>query len=172
MRLGGFQIRKWSSNHKEVTDCLQEGARELGHSIESTLKTLGVLWCPKLDHLSIKVALTSNQVSTKRTLLSEVAKLFDPLGWIAPAIIAMKILLQKLWLAGLSWDETLPNSIQHVWDEFYFQLPAIEHIRIDRWLNTSENASFELHGFSDASECAYAAAIYLRVQLPNLGWLT
>lgn len=167
LRCGGFQIRKWSSNHTQVTSHLDDSDRELCSNSESTLKALGIRWCPRNDFLSIKVALRPDSVSTKRSLLSEVAKLFDPLGWIAPAIITMKILLQRIWLAGLSWDEPLPNAIQSDWNEFNSQLPSIEQIHIERWLKTTPNAQIQLHGFSDASEKAYAAAIYVRVRTPN-----
>lgn len=71
---------------------------------------------PKRIHYPLK--LRPELVSTKRSLLSEIAKLFDPLGWSAPVLISMNILLQQLWLAGLSWDNPLPNLIQTTWNEF------------------------------------------------------
>lgn len=149
LRLGGFDIRKWSSNKKDLTNCLDNTAKELCTDSDSSLKTLGILWCPLQDTLSIKVAALPSSVNSKRSLLSEVAKLFDPLGWISPTIIKMKILLQKLWLAGLNWDEPLPEVIQSEWNEFHEQLTSIERIKIQRWFNLSPNLKFELHGFSD-----------------------
>lgn len=159
---GGFDIRKWSSNDHQVTDDINEDARELC-SDASTLKALGIVWCPLRDTLSIKVSTLLNDITSKRTLLSEVAKLFDPLGWMAPSIIRMKLLLQQLWLAGLNWDEPLPITIQAEWTQFQGQLPLIHTIAIPRWLNTAPNVTIELHGFSDASEKAYAAAVYVRI---------
>lgn len=82
----------------------------------------------------------------------------------------MKILLQKLWLAGLSWDEPLPDAMQNEWTEFKSQLPSFETISINRWIQTTSKSTLELHGFSDASEKAYAAAIYARVQVENDKW--
>lgn len=97
LQRGGFEIRKWSSNHCEVTDQLDVSAREICGTIEATLKALGILWAPQTEPLSIKVNLPpENDSLSKRSLLSEVAKLFDPLGWIAPTIVSMKILLQRL----------------------------------------------------------------------------
>ncbi len=43
----------------------------------------------------------------KQILTSDIAKIFDVLGWIhiAPITIKAKILLQRLWEEGLHWDE-------------------------------------------------------------------
>lgn len=170
LQSGGFQIRKWSSNHHQVTEHMDDAAKELCSDSASTLKTLGIMWSPKFDKLSIKVTSTPSPVTTKRQLLSEVSKLFDPLGWIAPAIIKIKILMQKLWLAGLEWDEPLPSPIMNGWIEFQTQLPSIELIRIDRWIRTLPQNPIEIHGFSDASEKAYAAAVYVRVKINDRNW--
>lgn len=167
LQCGGFEIRKWSSNHERVTDQLNDDVREICNNSHASMKALGIVWCPSKDTLSIKVSLLEDAVLSKRSLLSEVSKLFDPLGWIAPALICMKMLLQKLWLAGLNWDEILPASIQAEWTHFRRQLPAIETIAIPRWVKTSPHAAIELHGFSDASEKAYAAAVYVRVQISD-----
>lgn len=151
---GGFEIRKWSSNNEQVTEQLDDDARELPTGADDNLKALGIVWCPRRDTLSIRVSTLQNVVVSKRSLLSEVSKLFDPLGWIAPAVISMKILLQKLWLAGLKWDEPLPADIQAEWTQFHGQLPSIEQILIPRWMKMAPNASVELNGFCDASEKA------------------
>lgn len=170
LQRGGFQIRKWSSNHQEVTENIDQNARDICNPLDPTLKALGILWTPQLDVLSIKVSLADTQVTSKRILLSEVSKLFDPLGWIAPVIIPVKILLQTLWLAGLTWDEPLPPAILTEWNEFRHHLPKIEQIRIPRWIRTVRSTNIELHGFCDASEKAYAAVIYVRVQSSDTEW--
>lgn len=84
----------------------------------------------------------------------------------------MKILLQHLWLAGLSWDEPLPLSIQSDWNEFRRQLPSIENIKIHRWTQSSPNRRSDIHGFCDASEKTYAAVVYIRVQTSENEWST
>lgn len=167
---GGFPIRKWSSNHNMVTDHIEENAKDLQSNSDPSIRALGILWSPKLDIISIKVSLPATTVNSKRTLLSEISKLFDPLGWIAPAIIKMKILLQSLWLTGLSWDDPLPPSIATEWNQFRIQLPFIEKVHINRWIHTTKNTNFQLQGFCDASEKAYAAVIYVRVQDSKNNW--
>lgn len=51
---GGFEIRKWSSNHPQVTDQLDMAAREICGTSDPTLKALGILWVPQQDTFSIK----------------------------------------------------------------------------------------------------------------------
>ena len=49
---------------------------------------------------------------TKRQLLSETAKHFDPVGWHSPIVIRVKVLLQKLWAQGNEWDQLVSTEIQ------------------------------------------------------------
>ena len=44
---------------------------------------------------------------TKRDLLSEIAKLFDPAGWLTPSIIIVKIIMQQIWLDKTDWAEEI-----------------------------------------------------------------
>lgn len=107
LRTAGFVLRKWSSNNIEVLQNVPkehlETKSELHIKIENTVKTLGVHWHPKADFFSYNVELNdSMKIPTNRIILTEVAKLFDPLGWLAPVIITAKILLQNLWLTELN----------------------------------------------------------------------
>ena len=48
---------------------------------------------------------------TKRSLVSDVTKTFDELGWYSPTIVRAKVLLQTLWLEGIGWDECVPDAV-------------------------------------------------------------
>lgn len=169
--LGGFKLQKWSSNSenfmKEVNKDRQvKETQTIDISQKEKVKTLGVTWSIKDDRLSIpKQRLTLNEEPmTKRRVLSEIASLFDPLGWIAPSIVLAKIFMQKVWCTGISWDESLPEELQKEWLQFKTELPVLQDISINRWIYTPKNKStLELHGFADASASAYAAVIYSRV---------
>ncbi|XP_068147491.1 uncharacterized protein [Drosophila tropicalis] len=72
--------------------------------------------------------------------------------------------MQQIWLTELGWDDVLPHLLLQQWHEFLQDYPGLSQLRIPRWLNTSDKLSWELHGFCDASQKAYGAALYVRVR--------
>ena len=90
------------------------------------------------------------------------AKTFDALGWFAPVIVKVKILLQRLWEAGIGWDDPVPLTIQEAWEMWRSQLPE-RLIPRCYYLVESRIVSLQIHGFSDALESAYAGVVYLRM---------
>jgi len=101
---------------------------------------------------------------TRRSILSFVSKLYDPLGWAAPVIIAAKILLLELWLLKGDWDAPIPLDTLQRWLDCASDLSQLECVRIPRWTGQHrDNLSVEVHGFADASNRAYAAVVYLRL---------
>lgn len=74
------------------------------------------------------------------------------------------MLIQELWLAKIEWDKPLSPELQDRWNNFRDQLPELSHLSIPRWLRISSTVrTVELHGFSDASNLAMAAVVYVRV---------
>ncbi|XP_035217014.1 uncharacterized protein LOC118190424 [Stegodyphus dumicola] len=161
LRRGGMELHKWVSNHPELLHDIstQEYSFE---SRESVVKTLGMLWKPKDDHLTFKTAVNNQDSFTKRQVLSEIAKLLDPLGLIGPVATRAKIFMQRLWLLKLDWNEELPPKELCEWKKFLSQLQLIDQLNIPRYVLTEYSVRTEIHGFSDASEKAYGAAIYIR----------
>ncbi|XP_047038037.1 uncharacterized protein LOC124643200 [Helicoverpa zea] len=165
---GGFYLQKWRSNSKALLDKIREGKcttdDELKIKTDEVTKILGLTWnsCDDVFQYAVKL-LTVTAPITKRKIIAEIARLFDPLGWLAPSIVLAKIFIQKLWLAGLEWDQEIPNNLVQEWATYHRNLPFLGEVRIPRWLHIVANVKQELHGFSDASKMAYAAVIYLRV---------
>lgn len=75
----------------------------------------------------------------------------------------MKILMQRLWLKGIGWDDPLPDDLYTHWCELRSSIRNIYSIRIPRWMDYHKGEVVELHGFADASELTYSAAVYLKV---------
>jgi hypothetical protein len=132
-------------------------------------RTLGIQWDPNLDVFVYNVKLEEiDKKWSKRTILSEIARLFDPVGWLAPVIIKAKVLLQQLWLQAMDWDYELSGKLLVEWETYRQDLKQISKVQINRWIGyTSHIAAVELHGFSDASITAYAGAVYLVVEASN-----
>ncbi|XP_055903820.1 uncharacterized protein LOC129939726 [Eupeodes corollae] len=135
---GGFNLRKWTANHRDLMENIPLHDREIDFELPFDpsyhVKTLGIKW------------------------------LFHPLGWISPCIITAKIIMQKLWDLGCDWDDPIPNDLKRDWKTFQQELPMIEKVRIPRWNRMSpSNQAIELHGFCDASMKAYGAVVYVRV---------
>ena len=97
--------------------------------------------------------------------MSDIVKTFDVLGWFSPAIIVVKILLQCLWEERIPWDDPVPTDIRDIWSQWRDELPLLTIHLIPRcyFPNDMKMASVQLHGFSDASQHAYAGVVYLRV---------
>lgn len=170
MNAGGFQAQKWCTNNEEILKYIEEERQRTDQSIplktNNTVKVLGISWNKTTDNFEYKMNITeekSNQPITKRRVLSDIARLYDPMGWIAPVVITAKIFIQKLWKSGLSWDDELTPELLREWLLYRNNLVTIERIVIHRWLNTTRKCHVELHVFADASQAAYAAVVYMRV---------
>ncbi|XP_077262598.1 uncharacterized protein LOC143897666 [Temnothorax americanus] len=166
---GGFPLKKWSANDETLLEDVPVEDRLLkeprGWQPGESHLTLGLRWHPHDDQFSYATQLIRTETFTKRTVLLLTARLFDPLGWLAPATVRAKILFQSTWLLGIEWDEPLPEKDVQNWRAFQSDLPSLEAIRVPRWLTSGdEGCRLKLHGFADASERAYAAVIYLRVE--------
>ena len=70
--------------------------------------------------------------------------------------------MQQLWSSNVDWDEEIPKSILNEWLQHRNDLESLSRLKLPRWLNTIDLSTTEFHVFADASEKAYAAAIYAR----------
>nr|CAI5838764.1 unnamed protein product [Callosobruchus analis] len=164
----GFQLRKWRSNRPETiqqfSDTSESKSLVFSLNKEHEFKTLGLSWNSENDSLNYKIhpnKQTSGKV-TKRIILSKIASIFDPLGLLGPCIILAKILLQKLWLEKLTWDESLPYNLHQRWLEFSSQMNSLNSLHIPRKVTCNDAVKFELHAFSDASDQAYGACVFIK----------
>ncbi|GFX85488.1 integrase catalytic domain-containing protein [Trichonephila clavipes] len=165
----GMNLHKWSSNSPELLNSSLSSDVEHSFStdIDLSVKTLGISWKPFEDCFAFKVSVSAKHIYTKREVLSVIAKLYDPLGFLGPVIAKAKVFLQQLWLCKLDWDDVLPNSIANEWREFVTTLKCIEEVKINRFIMAGNNVRIVLQGFADASEAAYGTVVYLQCFLHN-----
>lgn len=169
----GFEMAGWMSNVPEILEGIPDedravAPRELGSSAHG--KTLGMIWIPESDELAFNTNMhrvpedvkNGTRTPTKREILSAVMSIYDPEGILSPYSISAKILLQGLWKKQLGWDDELPMEKAMEFAEWMNDLSFIEKLRLPRCYEKEEIAERELHVFCDASDQAYACAVYWR----------
>ncbi|GBM25063.1 hypothetical protein AVEN_135839-1 [Araneus ventricosus] len=153
---GGFKLHKWCSNEKSVLEraIKTEDSKNSCEIIDAkSIKILGLEWEPALDEFYCNFEISNDgDLPTKRTILSSVSKIFDPLGCLAPFIIGAKILIQSIWTFQISWDDPVPEEINKKWTVFRDQLHHLKSIRIPRRVLLPNATKIELHAFCDASK--------------------
>ncbi|XP_027850721.2 uncharacterized protein LOC114130034 [Aphis gossypii] len=163
----GLDLKKWASNLFDLLKNIPAEDRAAGplpfkDEKSPQVQVLGMKWNPDDDLFSYDVSSTMF-VSSKRSMSSVVARIYDPLGFLSPVIFYAKHLLQRVWQSGVSWDARLPVEIEQVWLSFVDELRHLSLIHIPRYVGVTEGCQYDLCGLSDASIKGYAAVVYFRV---------
>ncbi|XP_055922684.1 uncharacterized protein LOC129953494 [Eupeodes corollae] len=110
----GFELRKWKSNSKAlVRNMNYEEQESILFEDDEKSSILGIKWLLEKDQFTFVVkSPVTEQAMTKRKIVSCVAQLYDPNGFIAPVTIVGKILIQDIWRLNVDWDERLPKEIE------------------------------------------------------------
>lgn len=159
----GLKLRKWASNEPQLLESLPDDTTQVElFSKSETQGALGVQWNTAKGVMKYKIANLDESKVTKRTILSNIAKLYDPIGLLGPVIVTTKLLMQGLWKCEVDWDESVPIDIQTNWNIIKSQLKLLDSVEFDRKVIINNSVKTEIHGFCDASEKAYGACIYIR----------
>ena len=167
---GGFDLRKWRSSSSQVLQKIPPDLQEtvptqemVDDSSSSYPKTLGITWNSRQDVMAAQVHLPVQYTSTKRGIVSDTAKSFDILGWLAPFILRMKILFQEMWRQKVGWDTPLQEASRAQHQKWREELSSLQDVTLPRcYYLPAERVTVELQGFADASTLAYAAVVYVR----------
>ena len=165
MHEGGFNLRKWSTSSSVLNQriCKEEGQDE--H--EPVVKILGLYWDTVNDAFHFDFAEVIEYIKslppTKRSVLKCSAKLFDPLGLISPFTVNLKMWFQKLCSDKADWDDRLEGELLKKWNLLANEFESMAKINVPGcyFIREKRPVSHQMHGFSDASEHAIAAAVYL-----------
>ena len=160
-------MRKRKSSETEVSKIIPTQLLDEQHKIEikklsGFSKVLGMEWNYCTDSFQPMVSsIMSVGDYTKWELVSRIARLYDVLRWCSPTIVLAKILLQRVWEEGRSWDEPVSCQIRETWEKWHSQLPVLQNHFIPRTYFPKQSiiVSKQLHGFSDTFESTYAGAI-------------
>jgi len=115
LKRAGFDLKKWSSNTVSVLEAVPPEDRVMDsltfdETVCETTKVLGLQWDPSNDIFKFDVHSTTTVV-TKRAVLSTIARIFDPIGLLAPVTFYAKHILHEIWEEDLAWDDPLPQNL-------------------------------------------------------------
>ncbi|GFQ88895.1 DUF1758 domain-containing protein [Trichonephila clavata] len=159
----GFHLRKWRFNSPDVLSRISSNwvgdTSNLEIHPDEYSKAQGLIWNSVKDTFTFNLKVNFPDNITKRSFLSQPARLFDPLGFLTPCTVSIKIFYQQLWLLKLDWDSPLPDALATKWKTFQKEFEQVCSIHIPRWIHTVSQ-QVTLHGFCDVSQLAYASVIY------------
>ena len=166
----GFRLRKWLSNSSEVLDQIPEA--ECYKALQSysfpenvSERVLGVHWDVEKDIFTFNVNLREFS-NTKRVVLSTIASLYDPLGFVCPIVLEPKLRFQQLCRQKFGWDVSISDPELEKSQRWLNRLQELSHVQIPRCFtpkNLKALKSIEIRNFADASSYAYAACSYFRL---------
>ena len=117
---GGFKLHKWHSNKQtlETNNSVNENElnfakKHLGVKPKET-KILGLLWDKREDSFIIQVPNVNENVS-KGNILSTLASIYDPLGFVSPCLLLDKIIYRNFRDLKVPWDKEIPIDIETQW---------------------------------------------------------
>ena len=161
----GFRLTKFVTNSTltlsqlEAEDILTLPQASNGEAIQSVL---GSNWSMTSDILFVPSPLQA--ATTKSQMLSSLASIYDPLGLVAPFVVAGKLIFQSTTHLASNWHQALPKAICDQWHQWVLSMTNLRDIHISRCLVPSPftDAKCELHCFNDASQSAYGCVVYIR----------
>ncbi|XP_016320741.1 uncharacterized protein LOC107672158 [Sinocyclocheilus anshuiensis] len=171
--LGGLRLHTFVSNDKAVLETIPPSecavdvtAVNLSLSSQPLERALGIYWHLEHDNFTFCV-IVKDQPATHRGILSTVASLFDPLGFLAPFFLKEKIVLQEMCRNGMGWDDPLPDGLQPGWEHWKADLVNLEKIEVPHCIVPAGFGRItrrEIHHFSEASMRGYGQCSYLRFE--------
>ncbi|XP_065911201.1 uncharacterized protein [Dysidea avara] len=157
-----FNLRAWASNSKQMVELSQQDGT---FDSSNPINVLGIRWDTSTDKLSLSLKGLRHPITltTKREVLKDTSKLFDPLGITSPVTVRAKLFMQKLWQLRVEWDEPLDANIRDEWNIIISDIQRLSELTIDRCYlkKVFHRPDITLHVFADASTKAYGAVAFL-----------
>jgi hypothetical protein len=159
-RTAGMNLREWISNDPTFNTHIPEADRAKG----PVTKVMGMVWDTDKDTIGVRFKEESEGEITKRSILHQVARCFDPMGLFSPILVKGRIELQTLWKEGKDWDDSTSEGTRTQWKEILKNVRRCPTKKLARQVMT-KGVPTDILCFVDASPMAYAAAVYVRQEV-------
>ena len=134
-----FNLRSWVSKSPLLQN--QSATDGVLDTDSGTTNILGLRWDSAADTLTLtskEVQLPHDTITTKREILRESSKIYDPLGLIIPVSIRAKILMHDIWQLNVDWDEPLDADVRDRW------ISIAQDIKVNKHCNNSKEVFYLL----------------------------
>ena len=160
MAEGGFRLQSWNTNLEKLKDAMKQAGNASSHDCPDE-RVLGYLYDFSLDTMRLADFSLSEAVSTKRQLLSEISKIFDPLGLFVPVCIRGRLLMRHTWAREISWDEDLGEDIPAAWIKLRKDLEKLKELSFPRAAFETCADDLSINIYCDASIEAFGFVVYV-----------
>ena len=99
---------------------------------------------------------------TKRSLLTTLFRVYDPLFLISPVDMYGNHIIQESCQLKIGWDENLTSDLSKRWKKWISDLNLLQSYKIQRCYIMYCNFTSQFHLFCDGSMTAYGAVAYIR----------
>ena len=102
-----MNLCEWKSISNEVKKLFQDDQMK-----GPKVKVLSLHWNTMMDKMVIPTHKFDKLMiaTTKRQILASIASFFDPLGYLSPTTMKMRLFLQKLWNKEKNWDDIMDKE--------------------------------------------------------------
>ena len=182
LSLGGLSVKCFTYAGEDPQEVVSADGEHVG--------MLGYRWAPKLDLIKLDVKdlyfgkpkkgklpptvegdIKEQLVNhcMKREMVGMAAKVYDPLGLVAPVMAKMKLDLHEISDLKVEWDNKLPTRLLDTWVNNIRVMQTLNNLHFKRSVIPEDAVSpnIELMVFCDASMEISLAAVYARVLRRN-----
>ncbi|EFP08577.1 hypothetical protein CRE_21611, partial [Caenorhabditis remanei] len=152
-----MNLREFRSNCKTVND----GIAEEDKSKEEDMKVLGIWWTSSEDTITMDTTFDLALTNSRRTVSSDMASKFDPMGYLTPLLLLPKLFQRELWdTTQYGWDTKLSEQHENEYRKLIQDINGFT-IKMPREivLKTGKNSIIT---FCDASKEATACCVYVK----------
>ncbi|GBN74183.1 hypothetical protein AVEN_106174-1 [Araneus ventricosus] len=160
----GMTLHKRQTNNEELQklwvkkDMVSGDSSQVVEPSGLPFKVLGVSWNKGEDSLYFDVqnlvTFLSGRVNSKRCLLHAIGRIFDPVGFLNPFGLRVKLLTKEIWKLSRDWDDDLPECLSLAWNRWCNEVPGLGELKISRYCFSNMFdvgiRKIELHYFSGA----------------------
>ncbi|CAL4128735.1 unnamed protein product, partial [Meganyctiphanes norvegica] len=148
MALGNFDLRSCNSNSEELRNVMKVDGKIVEHSCEFE-RVLGYKYSTINDTLHISCSFLDSNANSKRGILSQTAKIFDPLSLAAPVTVRCNTLISSLWENKSQenhWNAEVSVEFQRTWSALSKDLVQLSSLAFPRY-SLSEDKGTEFFYF-------------------------